>query len=165
MSNTPKFRLRLNLFDGIILVLAVVAAAVLVYLARPAQDVTVKPDTTNITYTIRLQNAVPQLDGLISTDDAIEDAVKNLALGTVVSATAQPATVMVLDEENLTYKPQPNSDLLDVDIVVSSPANISDEAITLTSGYLVRCGDAVYVRGAGYLGSGIILNISREGIA
>ena len=43
-QNTPKFRLRLNLFDGIVLVLALAVAAFLVWTAlKPAAPVQADP--------------------------------------------------------------------------------------------------------------------------
>ena len=54
-QNTPKFRLRLNLFDTIVLVLALAVGAFLLWRAvKPAAPVQADPTATStIRYTVR----------------------------------------------------------------------------------------------------------------
>ncbi len=165
-QNPQKFRLRLNLFDTVILILALVIGAVIL-LFSAGEDVSALPDsnTTTATYTIRLQNAVPQITDQAQVGDALEDAVRNLNLGNVVSATYNPSPLHLFDEETQRFVVVDSPDYVDMDIVVSCPASLVEDAITLSSGYAIRSGQSIYVRGPGYMGSGIILSIDRAGLA
>ena len=60
-QNTPKFRLRLNLFDTIVLVLALAVGAFLLWRAvKPAAPVQADPTATStIRYTVRFQRWIP----------------------------------------------------------------------------------------------------------
>ncbi len=165
-QHTPKFRLRLNLFDTIVLVLALVVGAVILLLSMGSDVATTTAvNTTTATYTIRLQNAVLELEDQVQAGDALEDAIRNLALGTVVSATYTPTPIYVLNEETQTYEVVDSPIYINADIVVTSTATTSQDTISLTSGYDILSGQTIYVRGPGYLGSGIIINIDREGLA
>ncbi len=162
-----KFRLRLNLFDTIILILALIVGGALVVISQRDSLSTSTAVTTTYataTYTIRLQYCAPEIEGAIQPGDQLEDAVKNLDLGTVVSVTYSPTPTYVLNEETLVYEYQENPLYLNADIVVTSPVTLTEDEILLTSSYRIRGGETVYVRGPGYLGSGMILDIEREGL-
>ncbi len=163
-QNTPKFRLRLNLFDTIVLILALVVGGVLLLTSTTSLEVISSPEVKTATYTIRLRDTVAEVVDAIEVGDQLEDAVKNLDLGQVVSVTSQPSLQTVLDEENLVYYSQPHPTYLNVDIVVTAPASMTEDEIILSSGYTIRGADVIYVRGPGYLGSGIVMDIDR-GIA
>ncbi len=162
MEQNKKFRLRLNLFDGIVLVLALIVGGVLAFHYLTPEEVTVSVvQTKTATYTIRLRNTVPEIVDQIQPGDQLEDAVKNLDLGTVVSVSATPSPTVVLDESTLTYLEQVHPYYMDVDIVVTCPATVTEDQILLTSSYRIRGDETIYVRGPGYLGSGIVLSIDR----
>ena len=93
--NTPKFRLRLNLFDGIVLVLALAVGAFLLWRAvKPAAPVQADPAATStIRYTVRFQRWIPGTSEIIQPGDRIADNIKNYEVGHVVSAQAVPALV------------------------------------------------------------------------
>ena len=79
-SNTPKFRLRLNLFDGIVLVLALAVGAFLLWTA-------LKPDTASVgtpaaasstvRYTVRFQKWIEGTSSLIESGDKLVDNINN----------------------------------------------------------------------------------------
>lgn len=162
-QNKQPFRLRLNLFDGIILALALLAAAAVVYFSLSSQEVAVvaSPTTKEVTFTVRINNATPEAAAAFQVGDTLEDAVKNLELGTVVSATSFPTTTLVLDQENVIYVENEYPDYVNIDVVITGYATLSENEITLASGYVITAADAIYIRGPGYLGSGMIIDIDR----
>ncbi len=162
-QNKQPFRLRLNLFDGIILALALLVAAAAIYFPLSSQEVAVvaSPTTKEVTFTARITNATPEAAAAFQAGDVLEDAVKNLELGTVVSSTSFPTTTMVLDQENVIYVENESPDYVNIDVVITGYATVSEDEITLASGYAITAADAIYIRGPGYLGSGMIIDIDR----
>ena len=162
-QNTPKFRLRLNLFDGIVLVLALAVAAFLLWRtmkpATPAQaDPTV---TTNVRYTVRFQRWAPGTSSLIQEGDQIADNVKNYEVGHVVSAQAVPAEIQVADQESRRWVWAEVEGFEDVLVTIEAPCVVSDDAITVGGGYEVRAGTMGFFRGEGYMGSGPIVAVEE----
>lgn len=162
-QNTPKFRLKLNLFDGIVLALALAAAAFLAWRAlKPAVPAEADPTvTTTVRYTIRFQRWAPGTSGLIEEGDQIADNVKNYEVGEVVSAQAVPAIIQVADEESRRWVWAEVEGYEDVLVTVQAPCVVSDEAITVGGGYQVRAGTIGFFRGEGYMGSGPIVAVEE----
>ena len=100
-----KCRFRLNLFDGIIILLALAVGGVMLWMQmKPAASAdSGEPAAASMHYTIRLQKTVPGTGELVETGDALVDVVKNMALGSVVSATVMPATDSIIDEDAEAY--------------------------------------------------------------
>ena len=164
MEENKGFRLKLNLFDGIVILLALAVGAVLLYMnlkpAAPAGD-TSAPAAATTQYTIRLQKTLPGTGELIEAGDALVDVVKNFELGTVVSATVMPATDSIINEEAKAYVTAEIHGYEDIEIVVESSVTYGEENILVGSGYKLRVGEKIYVRGPGYLGSGEVYAIER----
>lgn len=164
MEENKRFRLKLNLFDGIVIVVALAVAAVMLYMQmKPAASSgdTSTPAASTTQYTIRLQKTLPGTAALIEEGDALVDVVKNFELGTVVSATAQPATDSIIDENAKAYVTAEIPGYEDIDIVVKASVTYGEEDILVGSGYELRVGEKIYVRGPGYLGSGEVYAIER----
>lgn len=164
MEENKGFRLKLNLFDGIVILAALAVGAVLLYMnlkpAAPAGD-TSTPAAATTQYTIRLQKTLPGTGELIESGDALVDVVKNFELGTVVSATVMPATDSIINEEAKAYVTAEIPGYEDIEIVVESSVTYGEENILVGSGYKLRVGEKIYVRGPGYLGSGEVYAIER----
>ncbi|MBQ5927743.1 MAG: DUF4330 domain-containing protein [Oscillibacter sp.] len=164
MEENKGFRLKLNLFDGIVILAALAVGAVLLYMnlkpAAPAGD-TSTPAAATTQYTIRLQKTLPGTGELIEAGDALVDVVKNFELGTVVSATVMPATDSIINEEAKAYVTAEIPGYEDIEIVVESSVTYGEENILVGSGYKLRVGEKIYVRGPGYLGSGEVYAIER----
>ena len=158
-QNTQKFRLKLNLFDGIVLVLAVAVAAFLLWRAmKPAVQVPMDPSVTStVRYTVRFQRWTPGTSALIQAGDRI----KNYEIGQVVSAEAEPARIQVLDTQNRRYVWAEMNGFEDVLVTIEAPCTVSDAAITVGGGYELRVGSTGYFRGEGYMGSGPIVAIEE----
>ena len=161
MENKKAFRLHLNLFDGIVILLALVVAAVLLWTQLKPSVPAAAPAAEKIQYTIVLKKTVPGTGAQVQVGDALEDTIKNYSLGSVVSSETVPAQDFAVDTENECFvlAEVPNKE--DVYITVESNAVISDTAVTVGSGYEIRVGEAIYVRGPGYLGSGTVYAIER----
>ena len=147
-QNTPKFRLKLNLFDGIVLVLALAVGAFLLWRAvRPAAQIQSGPTASStVRYTIRFQRWLPGTSELIQPKDRIADNIKNYEIGQVVSVQTAPALIQTPE---------------DVLVTVEAPCTVSDKAITVGGGYEVRAGSIGFFRGEGYMGSGPIVSVEE----
>ena len=128
-QKNPNFRLRLNLFDGIVLVLALAVGAVLLWTAlKPAAPTggEAAPTSVTVRYTVRFQRWVDGSGALVESGDKLVDAIKNYELGTVVSAEVVPASAFVLDHEQGAYVLSPIEGYEDVLVTVESACTVSD---------------------------------------
>lgn len=155
------FRLHLNLFDAIVILAALCAGTLLLWSQFKAETPAAASGTQPVRYTIRMMKTIPGTGDLVQAGDTLIDAVKNFELGSVVSAETVPAYDITMDKEIHSYVNVEVPDREDVYIVIDGAAVISDEAVTLSSGYEIRVGEPVYLRGPGYLGSGKIHAIER----
>ena len=161
-QNNHKFRLRLNLFDAIVLVVVLLAAAAFGYLTLKDKGTDASaPTTQTVQYTVLFQKMNESGSQMVKAGDQLEDTVKNYRLGTVVSVERKPAMVQVLDQETKTYVMAELEGYEDVYVTVESTCTSNDEALLLDSGYDIRVGQTAYVRGPGYMGSGPVTAIER----
>lgn len=157
-----KFRLRLNLFDAIVILCALAVGAFLLWNRfKPYAASAGAGPAATIQFTVRLRRTLPGTGALINEGDLLVDVVKNFEVGTVVSSEVRPAVAAVLDENARTYVNAEIPGYEDIYIVMESGASISDERILVGSGYELRVGEAIYLRGPGYLGSGEVYAIER----
>ena len=162
-QNTPKFRLRLNLFDGIVLVLALAVAAFLVWTAlKPAAPVQADPTVQDtVRYTVRFRRWASGTSVLIQPGDQIADNIKNYEIGQVVSAEAVPALVQVLDHDNRRIVWAELEGFEDVLVTIEAPCTVTDENTTVGGGYNLRVGAQAFLKGEGYMGSGPIVSVEQ----
>ena len=169
MEENKRFRLKLNLFDGIVIVVALAVAAVMLYMQmKPAASSgdTSTPAASTTQYTIRLQKTLPGTAALIEEGDALADVVSGVdiidtATSCFSGGTAQPATDSIIDENAKAYVTAEIPGYEDIDIVVKASVTYGEEDILVGSGYELRVGEKIYVRGPGYLGSGEVYAIER----
>lgn len=161
-QNNHKFRLRLNLFDAIVLVVVLLAAAAFGYLTLKDKGTDASaPTTQTVQYTVLFQKMNESGSQMVKAGDQLEDTVKNYRMGTVVSVERKPAMVQVLDQETKTYVMAELDGYEDVYVTVESTCTSTDEALLLDSGYDIWVGQTAYVRGPGYMGSGPVTTIER----
>ena len=161
-QSNPKFLLRLNLFDAVILVLVLAVGAVLVWFSlRSSGTEESAPSARSVQYTILIPRMMEGDSALIQSGDQLEDTVENYQLGTVVSVTVQPAVVQVLNQETRSYVDAVLEGYEDVYITVTTTCTESEDALMVGGGYDIRVGQTVGVRGPGYLGSGRVTEIVR----
>ena len=158
-----KFRLRLNLFDGIILVLALAVGAFLLWNAMKPRipDEVAPTSTSNVRYTVRLQRCIPGTSQLIQEGDQVADNIKNYVVGNVTAVEAVPCRRRVVDEENLRKIWVETDQYEDILLTLESPCQITDSAIVLDGGYELRVGSTAYLRGIGYMGTGPVVSIEE----
>lgn len=158
-----KFRLRLNLFDGIILALALAVGAFLVWNAMKPQipDEVAPASTSRVRYTVRLQKCIPGTSQLIQAGDQVADNIKNYVVGNVTAVEAVPCRRRVVDEENLRKVWAETDEYEDILLTLESPCQITDSAIVLDGGYELRVGSTAYLRGIGYMGTGPVVSIEE----
>lgn len=164
-QNTPKFRLRLNLFDGLVLLIALAVGAVLAWTAlKPQAPVEAAPqNTATVRYTIRFQRMSPEAAQLVEEGDLLADNVKNYEMGKVTGIQAVPAQVPVVDHVNQRSVLAVQEGVLDLLVEVTAPCTATQKSITVGGGYEIRVGGVQYIRGQGYMASGPIVAMELEG--
>lgn len=156
--NRPKFRLRLNLFDTIVLVLAVLAAIFLLWWSmRSSSAEGAGSAAATVRYTVRFQRWGVGDEEIIHLDDSVSDNIKNYEMGRVVSVQAVPSETLVLDREKRAFVRAELEGFEDVLVTLESACTVSDGAVIVGGDYEVRVGNMGYCRGEGYMGSGPIV--------
>lgn len=161
-NNNEKFRLRLNLFDGIILVLAVVVAGLLVWNHLKPENPAEDPKTSSLEYVVRFQRWPESTVDMVKEGDKLVDNVKNFNLGTIKSVEVVPATGEVFNQNAKRFdraEVPGYNDLLVT--VVSDAASVGPDMIKLDGGVQLRVGMPLYIRGQGYMASGPVVSIER----
>ena len=164
-QQTPKFRLRLNFFDSIVLLLALLAGAFLLWRAvapHQAENVAI-PQTQQVRYTIRLTRALPILEELVQPGQSITDSARNNALGTVVEVQCEPGTYFTLSEREHAWINAPVPDRINVNMTVEASATGDDSQLLINGSYALRVGDKIDGRGPGYIGRGVVIAMERCG--
>ena len=159
-QNNHKFRLRLNLFDAIILVAVLLVGAAAAWIGLRSGGETT-PTAAPVRYTVVFQKMAKGDSQLIQAGDKLEDAVKNYSIGTVVSVETKPAVTQILDQEERCYVDAELAGYEDVYVTVESACTDNGETLLLGGGYDFRVGQTAYVRGPGYMGSGPVTAIER----
>lgn len=164
-QNTPKFRLRLNLFDAIVLILALAAGAFLLWnTLKPAPAAqSPSPETSTVRYTVRFQRWKPGDGAMVQPGDKLTDNIRNLELGHVVSAQAVPSQSILLNQNSRSLVLATIPGYEDVLVTVESPASVAKDAVVLESGYKLWVGATAYIRGSGYMATSSVVSIEREG--
>lgn len=158
-----KFRLRLNLFDGIVLVLALAVGAFLLWRAMKPEipNQAAPAASSSVRYTVRLQHCIPGTGALVQAGDQLADNIKNYAVGQVTSAEWGPSRWRVLDQDNLRMVWSETEKYEDVLVTLEAPCEITDSAIVLDGGFQLRVGAMVHLRGVGYMGSGPVVAVEE----
>lgn len=166
MENNPKKRRwRLNLFDIIFILCAVIIAAVIVIssgglgsgsmLSSGAQE--------KVVYTIELQSMVGDGMNYIKAGDALVDRVEKRPIGTVVSVRLEQSKASMKDETGERH-------MVDVPgrttaiVTVTADATVTESSISV-GGFIVRVGTWLSVNGPLYHGTGFIVDIERDDLS
>ena len=161
-QNAHKFRIRLNVFDAIVLIVVLLAGAAFAWLTLSSnQSDAASPTAQTVRYTVVFQKMAQGDSQLIQVGDQLEDTVKNYKMGTVVAVEAKPAVTQVLDQVNRCYVDAELEGYEDVYVTVESTCTDNGETLLLDGGYDFRVGQTAYVRGPGYMGSGPVVAIER----
>lgn len=162
MEDKRKFQLQLNLFDGIVLAVALIAAALLAwFVLRPEKQESPK-NATETYYTIHLEKMLDGTASMVQVGDQLVDALGDTELGTVTSVEVIPSRSLVLDQQKRAFVLSAVEGYEDVLVTLKVPLNVSDRTITIGNGYVVRVGSMTYLRGAGFMARGPIVAIERR---
>ena len=157
-----KFRFKLNLFDGIVLILGLVVVAVLGYLTlKPSAAPETNQNVQTIRYTVCFEAALEGTGAQIHPGDALVDSIKNYNIGTVESVETTVAQVKTFDEVKKEIVYADAEGLEDVYITVVAPAVIGEDSVILDGGYKLHVNTVAYIRGEGYVGFGPVVSIER----
>lgn len=160
-QNRPKFRLRLNLFDGIVLAVALAVAAFLGWMALnpPPSSMDYTQDGA-VRYTLRLARWPEGTSSLVQEGDQLTDMTKSRALGEVVGIQVFPARMTAVDQQARRQVLAEVEGYEDVVLTIDSPCLIGRSHLTLDGKeYILRVGTVVYLRGQGYMGSGTVESV------
>ncbi|MDR0445988.1 MAG: DUF4330 domain-containing protein [Oscillospiraceae bacterium] len=156
-----KFKLRINLFD-IVIIIAALGAGFLLLRLTDSGDGTVlgtgKPVTLN--YTLELFNLPAGTAELIAAGDRLTEVVEKRYVGTVVSVEYGP--YMPTSKNSLTGDyilaeiPEREVAVIEVTLEAVDTGNEIN-----ASGFVPRAGMSLSVTGRGYAGPGVILDIKR----
>ena len=163
-----KFRFKLNLFDGIVLVAALAVAAFLAFTAlkpaAPAVEESAAPAASSVVYTVKFTKMIEGTETMVEPGDQLVDNIKNYKLGTVVATEVLPCTTRVEDHVNKQVVRAEVPGHVDLLVTVESDrATMGDDAVVLDGGYKLRVNTTAYIKGEGYMASGPIMFIEREG--
>lgn len=170
MSEKKKIKWKLNLFDIVLLVVVLVAAAGLLAwkfagsnqtVVDPDSGVSVPKGTHTVRYVVELEQLHEQTAQMIAEGDELYERTKKEFMGTVETVEVAPARTLTKNELEGTFQFVEVPERYNVTMEITAQAVESDEGIVLDSGLEVRAGTAVRVFGPGYYGAGYILSVER----
>lgn len=157
-QNKPKNGLRPNLFDGIILLLVLIAAAALAWVAlRPADQAYVTEMDSLLRYTVRMQRWPEGSGQMVKVGDVISDNSRGLPMGKVVEVQIVPAEMQTLDRDGHRYVQAVVDGFEDVLITIEGYGTVEESTIRAYGRLVLKVGAKGYIRGPGYMGSGPIV--------
>ena len=159
MAKESKFRLKdlFNLFDIVVLAIAVLLGVVLVLFSRGAGK-----EATTVIYTVEFTNMQNGSASLIQPGDSLVDRVKKFDLGKVVSVEVSDTVRQVQDFENGGMKEATSETRQTATVVIEASASETEQDILVSGGYLLKIGTQVSAKGPGYFCSGVVLAIERS---
>lgn len=159
-----KIKWRLNLFDVIVILCALVAAVLIInYASRSGGGASIIPAGTQetVTYVLELHGMRFGTADLIRPGDSLIDKVEKRALGTVVSVERRPAMMLENDRTTGDRVISEVPGRIDAIITVSAQATITDSQVSV-DGFALRVGARVSVNGPVYNGAGFIAFVERS---
>ena len=163
-----KCKLKFNLFDGIVILLALAIAAGVVFYARrknaaPAEgEQTARAAQVTVRYTLEIEQAYEEAAELAKAGDELYERTKKQYMGKVDSVEILPSTVLVKDTVNgkFSYEEVPNRK--NIKMQVTAQGTRTEESVTLDSGLEIRAGENFRVYGNGYYGTGYVTRMERS---
>jgi hypothetical protein len=167
MENKPiKPRMKISIFDIIIIAVVIIAAGVLIFVWRPSgKSSGTAIVTTPVHYSIELSGMVQGAAEKIKEGDTIMDIDKKFIMGKVESVAIAPATTpgKDLNTGDTVSALVPGKETATIELVCDAAA--SETEVKAVSGYVIRVGNEVHAAGPGYAGAGYVIGIDREDLA
>lgn len=157
-----KFKLKINVFDVIIILLVIVAGFVVLRLMNADGGGAVLSSGTPVTvrYTLELHNMPEGLGAMIHEGDSLSESVEKRAIGTVVGVEITPTVTTSKDSYSgdfiLADVPNRETATLTVEISAYDTGTSFD-----ASGFILRSNDTLSVTGPGYACVGLVTGIER----
>ena len=160
-ENKKPFRLRLNLFDGIVLVFILAVGLFFLWSRFRPEPESSGADWVTVRYSVRLSQVLEGTADLIQPGDPLEYTLEPAQLGTVVSVESSPCVVSGLDEENKTAIQEVLPGYESVDLVVEAQCEEEDYCLRAGGVVVLRTNGTLYIRGPKFAAVGIITEIER----
>lgn len=142
LANEKKKRLRVNLFDAIIIVL-VLLVAVVGYMILGGSGDESAASTITATYTLRLNDLPEGTSELIRPGESMKENTQNTSIGTVVSVEAIPCYVDSYDPETGKVASAALEGRETVLVTLEMEAIDSATGLTSSGGFTLRVGSLV----------------------
>lgn len=156
MAKERKFKFKdlFNLFDIVVLALALVLGAAVLLISKGAgqKEITVR-------YLVEFTNMQNNTAELIQVGDELEDRVKKYDLGKVISVEVGPTVNYLADQVNGGSHDQLSQTLQTATVVLEATATDDPQSILVSGGYLIKIGTGVSAKGPGYSCYGTVLAI------
>ena len=159
----PKFKFKINFFDVLIIVLALVAGFVVLRLSNADGGGATMLSTgtpVKVRYTVELSNLPEGIAELIKPGDSLSEAVEKRFIGNVVSVEIGPYMTTSKNSYTgdfiLTSSPGRYTATVTVELDAVDTGSSID-----ASGFLLRANSTPSVLGPGYAGPGLITAIER----
>lgn len=161
-NKSKKFKWKISIFDIIIIAIVIVAAVIFLKLTNRGN---VTPITNTVSSTIRykveLDYMIPGSAEMIKVGDELNDGTTNVYIGKVLEVDVAPTTASIKNSNTGEYFIQEIPEKYTATILIEAPCEITEQAITVNSSFLIRVGTSARVRGPGYAGTGSIIAIDR----
>lgn len=160
MAKENKFRVKdlFNLFDVVVLAIAVILAVILVVFSRG-----VGKESTTVIYTVEFTNMQNDSASLIQPGDSLVDRVKKFDLGKVLSVEVGPTYTQRNDQMEGGSREVPSQILQTATVVIEAPAIETEQDFLVSGGFLIKIGTSVSAKGPGYSCYGTVLKIEKGG--
>ena len=164
-----KIRWKLNLFDLLVILLALAVAAGIVWMryqqnraAQAAQDAGgASGGSAVVRYVVELDEMSLQAAEMVAPGDALVERTRKQAMGTVESVEVALTRTLTKDQTTGNYHFVEIPERYTATMVVTDTATVSDSSIVSSGGLEIRAGTSVRVFGPGYYGSGYIVSVER----
>lgn len=158
-----KVKLRLNLFDAIVLLVVLIVGALVLWQMLDQNSAATTTKTGRLTYQITIKEASGGTSDYIPIGSHLIDAVKNYDLGEILSLEVLPAEKLVLNHDAAMYQKSTLEGYEDIVVELAVDVSQTESALLIDGGYDLRVGDLVYMRGAGYMAAGYVTRMDRLG--
>lgn len=160
MAKESKFRVKdlFNLFDIVVLAIAVILAVILVVFSRGAGK-----EATTVIYTVEFTNMQNNSASLIKPGDSLVDRVKKFDLGKVLSVEVGPTYTQHNNQLEGGSYDVASQTLQTATVVIEAPATETEQDFLVSGGFLIKIGTAVSAKGPGYSCYGTVLKIEKGG--
>jgi hypothetical protein len=144
-----------------IIIAGAVTAAVMVFLFFNIR--TARGEPVWIDFTFESRGVDIGFYGIPSVGDDIYDSVRGGYLGVVTDVLFEPSLIITVDVENQVLREVVMPDRLNMFITIRGQGTETDDRITISgSGYEIRVGTHMFVKGRGYASEGFCVNLKTS---